>query len=344
MTSLLTPTYSLRLGTQIWKEQLLSLELTVTASPGIDRLNATLPANASLDAGLDDEVELTLNGGEQEQKVFTGKISALRRSHACIQVAAVNAGGVLCRYRPAVTYENATAATVIRHLSSDAGVAVGSLETGTELAFYVADPCRTAWEHIHRLSSWCGAMATVSVDNRVESAVVNATQADIALKHGRELLKLARTRSKAAVERFVVAGESGAGSVSSPQVHRPVTDFFAGNRPDDPSPTVVWSWEPALRTASSAATAGAARQRTYAARSDRGVFIAFLQPKLRPGVILELKELPDGLADGPVWIHSVRHTLSREGARSRVEYFKGGDSFDPLALLGSLAGAIGGAF
>jgi len=25
-----------------------------------------------------------------------------------------------------------------------------------------------------------------------------------------------------------------------------------------------------------------------------------------------------------------------------VEYFKGGDSFDPLALLGSLAGAIGG--
>jgi hypothetical protein len=342
MTSLLAPTYSVRLGAQIWKEQLLRLELTVTASPGIDVLNVILPAKAALDAALDDDAEVTLNSGEQEQKVFTGKISALQRSHDCIKVRAVNAGGVLCRYRPAVTYENATPATVIRNLSNDAGVSVGSLEAGTALAFYVADPCRTAWEHIHRVSSWCGAMATVSADNKVESTVVNATQADIALQHGREFLRLARTQSKAALETFVVAGESGAGSVSSPEAHRPITDFFAGNRPDDPSPTVVWSWEPALRTVSAAAAAGAARKRAYAAKSDRGAFSAFLQPRLRPGVILELKELPKGLTDGPVWIHSVRHTISDEGATSRVEYFKGGDSFDPLALLGSLAGAIGG--
>jgi hypothetical protein len=127
-------------------------------------------------------------------------------------------------------------------------------------------------------------------------------------------------------------------------VHRPATDFFAGKRPDDPSTTVVWSWEPALRTVSAAATAGAARKRAYAAKSDRGVLTAFLQPRLRPGVILELKELPEGLAQGPVWIHSVRHTISQDGAMSRVEYRKGGDSFDPTALLGSLAGAVGGIF
>jgi len=318
------------------------LELTVTAAPGIDVLSVSLPAKASLDAGLDDDVDVTLNSGEQEEKVFAGKISAVRRSHDCIDVRSVNAGGVLSRYRPAVTYENATPATVIRNLSTDAGASVGSLETGTELAFYVADPSRTAWEHIHRVSSWCGALATVSADNKVQSTVLNATQADIALQHGREFLRLARTECKAALETFVVAGESGAGSASSPEVHRPVTDFFAGNRPDNPSPTVVWSWEPALRTASAAATAGAARKRAYAAKSDRGAFTAFLQPKLRPGVILEFKELPKDLVSGPVWVHSVRHTVAHQGATSRVEYFKGGDSFDPLALLGSLAGAIAG--
>jgi hypothetical protein len=342
MTTLLSPSYSLQIGPQIWKEQLLRLELTLTPAPGIDVLSVTLPAKAPLDAAVDDDVELTLNSGEQEEKVFTGTVSVIRRSHASIEIKAVNAGGVLSRYRPAATYENATPATVVRNLASDAGVTTGSLETGTGLAFYVADPCRTAWDHIYRVSTWCGAMVTVSADNKVESRVVNATTADVALRHGRELLSLARKETVAPLDSFVVAGESGVGSVSSMDVHRPTTDFFAGNRPDDPSPSVVWTWEPALRTASAAATAGAARKRTYGAKTDRGTFTAFLQPKLRPGTVLELQDLPDRLAGGPVWIHSVRHTLSPAGAGSRVDYRKGGDSFDPLALLGSLAGSLGG--
>ena len=68
MTSLLAPAYSVRLGGQIWKEQLLRLELTITAAPEIDMLSVTLPAKASLDAGFDDDVEVTLNSGEQEEK------------------------------------------------------------------------------------------------------------------------------------------------------------------------------------------------------------------------------------------------------------------------------------
>lgn len=133
MTTLLAPTYSLRIGSQIWKEQLLRLELTLTAAPGIDILSAVLPALAPLDAAVDDDVELTLDSGEQGDKVFTGVVAVIRRSHAAIDVKAVNAGGVLCRYRPAATYENATAATVVRNLASDVGVSTGSLETGSEL-------------------------------------------------------------------------------------------------------------------------------------------------------------------------------------------------------------------
>jgi len=342
MTTLLAPTYSLRIGSQIWKEQLLRLELTLTAAPGIDILSAVLPALAPLDAAVDDDVELTLDSGEQGDKVFTGVVAVIRRSHAAIDVKAVNAGGVLCRYRPAATYENATAATVVRNLASDVGVSTGSLETGSELSYYVADPSRTAWDHIRRVSSWCGAMVTVSAENEELKVVNAATAADAALRHGRELLALARAQTTASIDTFVVAGESGAGSVSSDHIRRPTTDFFAGNRPDAPSSTVVWTWEPALRTASSAATAGAARKRTYGAKTDHGAFTAFLQPKLRPGTILELKELPDGLSGGPVWVYTVRHTLSSAGGVSRIDYLKGGDRFDPLALLGSLAGAVQG--
>lgn len=342
MTSLLNPSYSLQLGPQLWKEQALEIELVLNAAPLVDVMKVKLPVIAPLQADLDDDVELTLNSGESEEKVFTGIVQAVRRGFSSIEVRAINAGGLLSRYCPAVTYENVTTATVARNLCSDAGVSTGSLETGSELTFYVADPARTAWQHIHRVCSWSGMLVSVSADNKVESRIVNATQADVALRFGREIMELGRTRSAAQLKTFVVAGESGADTASAPEAHRPVTDFFAGNRPDPPSPTVTWTWLPALRTASAAATAGAARKRVYTATADRGVFTAFLQPKLRPGVVLEVQDLPDGLTDGPVWIYSVRHVLSPRGAVTRVEYFKGGDSFDPLALLGSLAGAIGG--
>ena len=342
MTSLLNPSYSLQLGPQLWKEQALQIELLLNPGPLIDAMTVRLPAIAPLQADVDDDVELTLNSGETEEKVFTGVVQAVRRGFSSIEVKAINAGGLLSRYFPAVTYENVTTATVARNLCSDAGVSTGSLETGSELTFYVADPTRTAWQHIHRVCSWSGMLVSISADNKVESKVVNATQADIALRFGREILELDRSRRAAQIETFVVSGESGVGQASSPDSHRPVTDFFAGNRPDPPSPTVTWTWLPALRTASAAATAGAARKRMYTSVADRGVFTAFLQPKLRPGVVLEMQDLPAGLTDGPVWIHSVRHVLSPRGAQTRVEYFKGGDSFDPLALLGSLAGAVGG--
>jgi hypothetical protein len=342
MTSLLTPSYSLQLGTQLWKEQVLQIELTLNPAPLIDTMTVRLPASAPLKADLDDDVQLTLNSGETEEKVFTGIVSAVKHGFSTIEVKAINAAGLLSRYLPAVTYENVTTATITRNLCGDAGVSAGSLETGSELTFYVADPTRTAWQHIHRVCSWSGMLVSVSAENEVESKVVNATQADVALRFGREIVDLGRTRKAAQIETFVVSGESGVGTASSPDAHRPVTDFFAGNRPDAPSPTVTWTWLPALRTSSAAATAGAARKRIYTASADRGVFTAFLQPKLRPGVVLEMQDLPSGLADGPVWIYSVRHVVSTRGALSHVEYFKGGDSFDPLALLGSLAGAIGG--
>jgi len=340
--TLLIPSYSVQIGSQLWKEQALQVQLTLAAAPLIDVMTVRFPAAAPLDADIGDDVQLTLNSGETEEKVFTGVVQAIRRGFSSIDVKAINAGGLLSQYCPAVTYENVTTATVVRNLCSDADMSTGSLETGSELPFYVADPARTAWQHIHRICAWSGALVSVSAENEVQSAVVNATQADIALRYGREVLDLGRIRNAARIETFVVAGESGVGSVSSPDAHRPVTDFFAGNRPDRPSPTVTWTWAPALRTTSSAATAGAARKRNYTAAADRGVFTAFLQPKLRPGIVLEMQDLPSGLTDGPVWIHSVRHTLSSQGALTRAEYFKGGDSFDPLALLGSLAGAIGG--
>jgi hypothetical protein len=69
---------------------------------------------------------------------------------------------------------------------------------------------------------------------------------------------------------------------------------------------------------------------------------AFLLPKLRPGAVIEIEDLPGGIGAGPYWIEHVRHRFGRNGATSSARLMQGGDAFDPLALLGSLGGSLAG--
>lgn len=342
MTSQLLPGYALTLGSQRWTEQALRIMVALDLAPRVDTLVVWLPVAAPLSAGPGDTVELTINSGEKEEVVFTGEIDSIRRDFESLRVFCINAGGLLSRFRPAETYENVSAATVVNNLIDVMGIDAGDIEDGPDLAFYVADPTRTAWEHIARVAAWGGAMVRISAANSVEASIIDASQAEFALLYGREITSLHANKRTAATDAFVVAGEAGVGDTGSADVLRPTTDFFAGNRPNGPTRDKRWQFEPALRTAKSAGTAGSARQRQYTSNLDAGRFRAFLQPQLRSGSVIEIQQLPDGLLTEPIWLTRVEHELGPNVATTRVNFQQGGDSFDPNALLGSLAGIVGG--
>lgn len=340
MVSLLAPAYQLTIAEQRWTQQLAGLELRISAAPGVGRLAVRLPAAAPLSASPGDPVSLTLDGGEGSETVFTGIVASIRRTLDRIELTAIDALGQLARYRPATSFAQASAGTVIRGLADDAGAPTGDIADGVMLPFYAADPSRNAAEHAGRVAAWSGAMLSVAGDGGLTAAVLDATQADLALRYGREVTAFAADQL-ADPDTVTVAGESGAGTSDSPDALRLSADPFAGNRPDGPALGRPWFWEPALRTAADAATAGAARQRVARATQKGGSVQAFLQPKLRPGVVIEIADLPDDLPKGPYWLDRVRHTIGPQGAMTTARLRMGGDSFDPAALLGSLAGAIG---
>ena len=342
MTALLSPAYRLTLGAQRWSEQALRLNVTLTLAPLVNMLTVWFPITAPLSAQTGEAAELILDNGEREAVVFTGTIDSVRRDFSTIQVTCLDAAGRLAGFRPAVTFEQVTAGTVIRNLAAELGLGVGDLEDGPTLPFYVADPSRNAWEHVARVSAWGGAVARVTADNRVNSRVIDASSAELALRYGREILWLLTDQRPSVVEAFTVTGEAGAGDAAVEQVMRPTTDFFAGNRPKGPGTGRRWRFEPALRTVRAAGTAGAALRRQYDSGRQTGRFQAFLQPQLCCGGVLEILDLPDGLGRGPVWITRVEHRLGDGVAATTARFRQGGDSFDPAALLGSLAGTLGG--
>jgi hypothetical protein len=331
MTGLLRPTYAVTLGSQRFASQALELSLTLDIAPVVDALIATFPSGLDLQAEAGDPVQLTLD----DETVFTGTIEAVQRGFTQTRIRALNAGGALARFRPASTYEQVTAGEVVRNLCSDAGVDAGEIATGVALAFYAADPSRNAFAHIARVAAWSGAIARVTADDAVEMRVVKAAAAEAALRYGRDLLSFDLESKSAAIETFVVTGEAGAGSASAPEAHRPTTDFFNGNRPDGPDATSSWTSAPALRTARSAATARAADKRAYGAARVRGNFTSILQPALVPGLAVDIRELPTSLPRSVLWLRRVRHSIGAQGATTRADFFRGGSSFDPAALLGS---------
>ncbi|HEY3157530.1 MAG TPA: hypothetical protein VGJ78_01105 [Vicinamibacterales bacterium] len=342
MTSLLTPAYTVRTGSQEWTKQVLHVRVSLDAGPRVDTASILFPAAAPLDAAPGDDVVLSLDSGEQDDTVFTGVVDRVRRTPSVTFVTAINAGGVLARTRPSVTFEHITGGDIVRQLCGEASVDPGDIDDGVSLPYYVADPDRTAWQHITLVAAWGGAIATVSSDNKVDAIVVDAQQADLALRYGREILDFAFDEDASYVDTFATAGETGVGDAADASALRLTSDFFAGSRPSGPGPRASWRSMPALRTTDAAASAAAARQRLYTSTRAAGRVNAFLQPKIRPGSIIELHDMPSGIPQQPLWVRRVEHSLSAGGATTRIDVARGGDSFDPMALLGSLGGAIAG--
>lgn len=338
--TVLRPAYGLTAGTQRWTQQLTALELRLVPGPEIEELTVVLPAAAPVKAEPGDAVALELDGGEGSQAVFAGKLVSVERGLRDIVLRAESALGELARFFPATTFENVSAGTVIRALAEDAGLAVGNIADGVQLPFYAADPALSANEHATRLAAWSGALLLSSSDGGVEATIVDASSATLALRHGRELTGFAVARDRPA-DAITVAGESGAGDAGAPDALRLSADVFAGNRPAGPELGSRWSWEPALRTAKAAASAAASRSRDLAAGERTARLDAFLLPALRPGLAIEIQDLPVGMHGGPWWVERVRHRIGPNGAVTQARLMQGGDAFDPRALLGSLAGALG---
>lgn len=347
MPNLLAPSYELTVGNQRWTEQLRSLDVELAFGPSIGRLNAVLPTRAASRAALGDDVRLVLDSGEVRETVFIGRLVRQERRLDALVWTAIDAAGELARVRPAVTFEQLTVASAIENICSDAGVDTASLETGEQLAFYVADPGRNALEHVTRLAAFAGALVRANRDGEIESRVLQPAQATRALRYGREITSIREADVEATLEQVVVAGESGVGSPDAPEALQPTVDFFAGQRPAGPDRTVRWEWQPALRTTAAAARAGASRSLVEATAGRGGALEAFLLPAFEPGTVFEIQDLPTtdsgAFASAPRWAQRVRHRFDARGARTRIEFGPGGSDFDPMAFLGAL-GSLGGLF
>jgi phage protein D len=141
----------------------------------------------------------------------------------------------------------------------------------------------------------------------------------------------------------MMIGFGGAGSASAPDALRPSVDALPADAPA-PGMAAIWTPAPALRVPKAAATASAGADASAGANARRVRARCTLLPKLRPGTVIEVQDVPDGLSGGSWIVTRVTHRL-RPG-QGGITIFEGisGEGGGLGALLASALAAIGSLF
>jgi hypothetical protein len=335
----LAPTHSLTLGLLRYGTHAADIGAVLALLPRGGSATVRLPVGVRFEAAPGDDAKLDLDGGDGASTILTGQVTEVRRAVDGIEVVIADAGGILGRLRPSASFERQPASGIARKLAGDAGVDLGTLDLDLDLPAYAAHPSRTAAEHIARLADWGDALALVDADGKLVIRKRPEGPADAALRYGREIVAIEHAAAEPRNPHRFVIGSGPAGNASAPNALRPAPGPLPEDA-DDGGPGVRRVAAPALRTPAAATKASTAASAAAARAGGRLDVRCFLLPKLRPGQVIEIQDLPDGLPGGAFLLTQVEHRLAHGLGMTRL-------SAERLAapsggLLGALLGAVGG--
>jgi hypothetical protein len=335
----LSPTASLELGSLGYTAHVAEVLVTLRLLPGVNSFSAVLPREAELDAAPGDPAKLELDGGEGAETVLTGTVRALRHGLRSTRAIAADGGADLAALRPNATYERQDAKAVIRALASDASADVGRLDVDLAMAAFVAHQGRTASEHVAALAELAGAVAGFDADGALVVAAP-ASAADVALRHGRELVACEVDGWPGPAGAPAPVGFGPAGSPQAPGALRHTLAVLPSSAPAA-GPSAVRLPAAVLRSPTAATNAGLAASTRHGSQGARLRGRGFLLPTLRPGSVLDVQDLPAPLSGGPWLVTAVTHRLHpHEGGSTTFEARSAGGA--GAGLLGAALSAVGG--
>jgi len=316
--------------------QVRSVVAELALLPGIDRVEVTIAAGVDVPATAGSSGTVELDGGDGAAVVLTGTVDLVERTTHGTVVVLGDAGAALAAVRPAETYDGLTGAQLVSRLADLASVGTGQVAALTQTAAYVADPRRTAAEHVAAVALRSDAVAAVDADGDVTVVPWPVGLPTAAMRLDREFTSFT-TSAHAAAHELAPVGAGGSGAARSPDAWVPDTDPVTGA--DDPDATRTWVPDAVLRTRTDTDLAARGLTNRRAATTARLRATCWLQPARRPGDVVRVDETTQDGQSGPWLLTSVRHDLAPGLARTTLVGVAAGSSDD---LLGGLAGALGG--
>lgn len=338
--TVLVNTVSVQFGNLRYDAHATEVHVDLGILPAVNMLRVTLPPQVDVTAGPGDDAVLRLNNGDGAEDVLSGTVQRVVRGPRRTEVIAADAGAVLGNARIARSYQDLAPGDVLSNIVSDLGLSAQSLLLGLDpMPLYVADQRRTALQHVARLAELGGGFAHVDAEGTVKAAPWPFLPPTRALLQGREVIDYAAS-AQATGPDLAFVGSSPAAAGADPRAMAQTPEPVTGGA-DDPGPGLEWQSRPMLRSALGVSAAAEGARGARAAQAARMQATCWLLPDLRPGAVIEVQGLGDGVSGGPWLLTHVRHDMRRDtGGVTRVHAV----SAEGPGLLGGLGDALGGLF
>jgi len=238
-----------------------------------------------------------LGGGGGGNTVWTGTVQSVQSSSGWLRLTGLASTAQLSNTRRSATWSEQTVADIVRDLAGDLD---SEIEADLELPNYSVDNSRTVWAYLDELAQLAGAQLSCAPEGGVRFILAAKEGAPIELRYGAELIdwRLSRNQTFAAVG---AAEHAAASSAGNDKWHWLAHDPVGANADAALIPASFRT-----RTAAEKFTEAANARAQRAA--VRGEVWTSGNPQLRPGMLVQLKDLPEG-DSGTLRIRAVTHQL-----------------------------------
>lgn len=280
---------------------------------------------------LDDPVAVELGYDGAHERVFTGRVVALRPTIAGVVVDALGAMNALLNLRTAATFEHQAAGSIAGALIDQAGLEHGMIDAGPILPRYAVDRRLSAFSYVKDLADRLGYElyadrfgrimfralgAAIHLDipsggklRSAASTIAALARAERGQRYGfgEHLIDATASRQPARWNAIVVGGESPMSRQGDTTAHWLTTADADSRGAAGAGSSGLLVLDPAARTRDLADRFAAGRLATAARQAHQVVVRVAGQAGLELGDPLAVSDVPDPLVNGTGYVRTIRH-------------------------------------
>ncbi|MEJ2559952.1 MAG: hypothetical protein P8186_27785 [Anaerolineae bacterium] len=268
-------------------------------------------------------IELGYNEDDELTQVMTGGIVSVEPGLTTSRVIGHSAAQKLLRATTNQTYENKTAAQIVRDLANQAGVSVATADDGITFPAYVVDGRRNLYRHMRNLANLSGLDLYINPEGELVMEKFTNGNMVHTFEYAKHVIELDILQADPFAGQVEAFGESPGGGRAE-EAWAWLTKDFSGNKGTAGSgePTLLLE-RPVLRTALSARTAAQAASTRIQQRAVRGRLLIAGRPQVKLGDAIRLRDVPEEPLNGEFQVRSLIHRITKTGGFTTTIHFQG---------------------